>query len=190
MSKPADAEPVKLIFSVFAPAEKIINDVVVKLSSLYGQPDFLSAWMPFDYTDYYRPEMGRGLGRRFLSMEELIRPESLPDIKLATNELENESVHDGRRSVNIDPGYLSAAHLILATGKGYTHRPYLRDGIYADLTLVYQDKKFSSLPWTYPDYAEAGQLAMFAAIRARYLLQLKMLKASSGQTKDQRGKHD
>ncbi len=178
MSKPTDAEPVKLIFSVFAPALENINDAVEKLSALYGRPDFISAWMPFDYTDYYQAEMGRGLGRRFLSMEELIRPETLPDIKLAANNLENEASKEGRRSVNIDPGYLSAAHLILATGKGYTHRPYLRDGIYADLTLIYQEKKFLSLPWTYPDYADAGQLTMFGVIRARYLLQLKMLKAS------------
>jgi len=177
MSKPADAEPVKLIFSIFAPAEKIINDAVAKLTALYGRPDFISAWVPFEYTDYYHREMGSGLGRRFLSMEELVRPEVLPDIKLAANDLENESMQEGRRTVNIDPGYLSAAHLILATGKGYTHRPYLRDGIYADLTLIYQEKKFSSLPWTYPDYADAEQLAMFATIRARYLLQLKMLKA-------------
>jgi hypothetical protein len=76
--------------------------------------------------------------------------------------------------VNIDPGYLSQAHLILATGKGYTHRPYLRNGIYADLTLIYQGKKFRSLPWTYPDYADEKQLAMLEVIRARYLLQLKM----------------
>lgn len=177
MSKPADAEPVKLIFSIFAPAEKIINNAVAKLTALYGRPDFISAWVPFEYTDYYHREMGSGLGRRFLSMEELVRPEALPDIKLAANDLENESMQEGRRTVNIDPGYLSAAHLILATGKGYTHRPYLRDGIYADLTLIYQEKKFSSLPWTYPDYADAEQLAMFATIRARYLLQLKMLKA-------------
>ncbi|HLZ18682.1 MAG TPA: DUF4416 family protein, partial [Smithellaceae bacterium] len=74
---------------------------------------------------------------------------------------------------NIDPGYLSQAHLILATGKGYTHRPYLRDGIYADLTLIYQGKKFCTLPWTYPDYADEKQTTMLAAIRARYLLQLK-----------------
>ena len=67
MSKPADAEPVKLIFSIFAPAEKIINDAVAKLTALYGRPDFISAWVPFEYTDYYHREMGSGLGRRFLS---------------------------------------------------------------------------------------------------------------------------
>ncbi len=173
MSKPGTAEPVKLVFSVFAKETELLNKTIEILSSDYGQPDFVSAVVPFDYTNYYCAEMGHGLVRRFLSMERLIRPEALPDIKLATNEIENKSALDLRRRVNIDPGYISKAHLILATGKAYTHRPYLRDGIYADLTLVYQGKKFCSLPWTYPDYADEKQLIMLSKIRAKYLLQLK-----------------
>ena len=173
MSKPTQALPVKLVFSVFAPATGILNDTINRLSALYGQPDFVSEQISFDYTDYYSPEMGEKLVRRFLSMEKLIRPETLPNIKLTTNDIEEESAVAGHRQVNIDPGYLSQSHLILATGKGYSHRPYLRDGIYADLTLIYQGKKFCSLPWTYPDYADGKQLAMLSAIRSRYLLQLK-----------------
>jgi hypothetical protein len=174
MSKPNPAEPVKLIFSVFATEVARLNETVTILSAAYGQPDFISAVIAFNYTDYYCAEMGEKLVRRFLSMEKLIRPEELPDIKLTTNEIENKSASDSRRQVNIDPGYITKAHLILATGKAYTHRPYLRDGIYADLTLIYQGKKFCSLPWSYPDYADEKQLLMLNKIRAKYLLQLKM----------------
>ena len=175
MSKPNPAQPVKLIFSLFAKDAAIVNETIKNLSSSYGQPDFISAIVPFDYTDYYGAEMGDNLVRRFLSMEGLIRPEDLPDIKLATNEIEEKLSSNSKRTINIDPGYMSKAHLILATGKSYTHRPYLRDGIYADLTLVYQGKKFCSFPWTYPDYADEKQLLMLSKIRERYLLQLKML---------------
>jgi hypothetical protein len=129
--------------------------------------------MPFDYTSYYCAEMGDNLIRLFLAMEKLIRPEELPDIKLATNGIEDKLALDERRQVNIDPGYIAKGHLILATGKSYAHRPYLRDGIYADLTLIYQGKKFCSLPWTYPDYADEKQLLMLNKIRAKYLSQLK-----------------
>lgn len=173
MSNPSQALPVKLIFSIFSSSGDMIHDAVKRLSILYGEPDYISGQVPFEYTDYYAPEMGVKLVRRFLSMEKLIRPEALPDIKLATNVIEEESAREDHRFVNIDPGYLSQAHLILATGKGYTHRPYLRDGIYADLTLIYQGKKFCTLPWTYPDYADEKQTTMLVAIRARYLLQLK-----------------
>ena len=179
MSKPNPMEPVKLVFSVFATEVARLNETITILSAAYGQPDFISALIPFNYTDYYRDEMGENLVRRFLGMEKLIKPEALPDIKLATNEFENKSALDLRRQVNIDPGYISKAHLILATGKAYTHRPYLREGIYADLTLVYQGKKFCSLPWTYPDYADEKQLLMLSKIRAKYLLQLKMAEQAS-----------
>jgi Domain of unknown function (DUF4416) len=174
MSKPGTVEPVKLFFSVFAKDTELLSKTIENLSSTCGKPDYISAIMLFDYTDYYSPEMGESLVRRFLSIEKLIRPEALPDIKLTTNEIENKSTLNSRRQVNIDPGYISKAHLILATGKAYTHRPYLRDGIYADLTLVYQGKKFCALPWTYPDYADERQLLMLSKIRAKYLLQLKM----------------
>lgn len=174
MSKPSTAEQVKLIFSLFAKETVLINETIEVLSSAYGQPDFISAVIPFDYTDYYCAEMGHGLVRRFVTMEKLIGPEDLPDIKLATNAMEDKLAANSQRRINIDPGYISKAHLILATGKSYTHRPYLRDGIYADLTLVYQGKKFCSLPWTYPDYADEKQLAMLNRIREKYLLQLKM----------------
>jgi hypothetical protein len=173
MSRPTPAEPVKLIFSVFAATVAKLDETIAKLSAYYGQPDFVSPLVPFDYTDYYCREMGENLVRRFLSMEELIRPETLPDIKLAANDIENEFTQDGKREVNIDPGYISKGHLILATGKAYAHRPYLRDGIYADLTLFYQNRKFCSLPWTYPDYAAEKQILMLGEIRATYLLQLK-----------------
>ncbi|MBN1661980.1 MAG: DUF4416 family protein [Deltaproteobacteria bacterium] len=173
MSRPGDAEAVKLVMSVFSAQSRLLNEATAELSCRYGGIDFVSALIPFHYTDYYEQEMGSPLCRRFISFENLVRPESLPDIKRATNALEEKYATGHRRQINIDPGYISHAHLILATGKGYTHRPYLRDGIYADLTLIYQSGTFQSLPWTYPDYAAKDTLAMFNIIRARYALQAK-----------------
>lgn len=173
MSDPQPAEAVKLIASLFSGDRRLLGDAVQTLSERYGRADFISAPAPFDYTDYYVKEFGGSLIRRFVAFERLIRPESLPEIKQWTNALEDRLSAEGQRRVNIDPGYLAKAHLILATGKGYTHRPYLRDGIYADLTLIYRDKTFHPLPWTYPDYAGGEVIAMLSRIREKYLLQLK-----------------
>jgi len=173
MSDPQPAEAVKLIASLFSGDRRLLDDAVQILSERYGRADFISAPAPFDYTDYYVKEFGGSLIRRFVAFERLIRPESLPEIKQWTNALEGRLSAEGQRRVNIDPGYLAKAHLILATGKGYTHRPYLRDGIYADLTLTYRDKAFHPLPWTYPDYAGGEVIAMLSRIREKYLLQLK-----------------
>jgi hypothetical protein len=173
MNEPQPPEAVKLIASLFSGDARLLGDAVKTMSERYGEPDFISAPMPFDYTDYYEKEFGVSLVRRFVAFERLIRPEALPEIKIWTNALEKGCTAEGRRRVNIDPGYLAKAHLILATGKGYTHRPYLREGIYADLTLIYRDKSFHPLPWTYPDYAGDVMAGILTRIRERYLLQLK-----------------
>jgi hypothetical protein len=173
MSDPQPPEAVKLIASLFSGDADLLNAAVQALSEKYGKADFISAPAPFTYTDYYEKEFGSSLIRRFVAFEQLIRPETLPEVKLWTNALEKRLVAEGRRRVNIDPGYLAKAHLILATGKGYTHRPCLREGIYADLTLIYRDKSFHPLPWTYPDYAGGEVIGMLTRIREKYLLQLK-----------------
>ena len=80
---------------------------------------------------------------------------------------------DGRRTVNIDPGYICLERLVLATGKNYTHRIYLSRGIYADLTLVFHRQSFRTLPWTYPDYADPSAVEVFNALRERYKAQLR-----------------
>jgi hypothetical protein len=173
MSDPQPPEAVKLLASLFSGDDRLLGDAVRILSERYGRADFISAPAPFAYTDYYEKEFGGSMIRRFVAFERLIRPESLPDVKVWTNALEKRLSAEGQRRVNIDPGYLATAHLILATGKGYAHRPYLRDGIYADLTLIYRDKSFHSLPWTYPDYAGAEVIGMLTRIREKYRMQLK-----------------
>lgn len=173
MSIPRSVEAVKLLVSILASDHEQLNHVLRRLTELYGFPDVVGSPLAFHYTDYYAPEMGPALIRRFVSFERLIRPEALPDIKIATNGLEDEQTEEHCRKVNLDPGYISSAHLVLATGKGYTHRPYLRRGIYADLTLVFRDKTFHALPWTYPDYADPVQIDFFKRIRGRYITQVR-----------------
>ena len=176
MSTAAETDPVKLAVSILAADRGLAAEVIKDLSGHFGKADFISEWLDFHYTDYYEREMGPGLARRLITFEDLVRPESLPDIKKITNGIEDRCREDGRRKVNIDPGYLNRCHFILATGKPYAHRPYLRDGVYADVTLVYRAGSFQSLEWTYPDYAGETLAGLLGMIREKYLLQLRELK--------------
>ncbi len=147
------------------------------LQGVFGRVDALSQRFPFDQTEYYREEMGSPLFRWFITFTKLISMTALPEIKLATNDLEEKySIPEGKRRMNIDPGYFCQAHVVLATTKGYTHRPYLRDGIYADLTLIFRDKSFRPLEWTYPDYRQEAIILLFNQFRKRYLEDLKRSK--------------
>ncbi|MBW2056279.1 MAG: DUF4416 family protein [Deltaproteobacteria bacterium] len=172
MGQPRSPKPVKLVMSVITAREDLVEGILADLKGTYGETDFVGPWMVFDFTDYYRPEMGPDLKRRILAFERLIAPETLPSVKHRTNRIEEDYANRGRRRVNIDPGYLSGEHVILATTKAYAHRPYLRDGIYADLTLIYHGKSYRSLDWTYPDYRQPETIRIFNAIRRTYLSQL------------------
>jgi len=176
MSRPKVPEPVKLVASVFSQDLKLITAVLGEMTEKFGNVDFVSEVFPFEATSYYEREMGNGLIRRFFSFDKIIMPDKLPQIKHSTNEIEEVFSDDRRnRRVNIDPGYISLSHLILATGKGYSHRPYLRDGIYADLALLFREKSFHTLEWTYPDYSSKEIVGLMNIIRRKYVFQLKRI---------------
>lgn len=172
MSVPAPPRPAKLLVGFFLARQTLAEAVIAHLEDLYGPVDLVSPWLAFDYTDYYEREMGRPLYRRLVAFKDLIDQERLPDIKHQTNALEAAWVRDGRRRVNIDPGYLLLERLVLATGKNFSHRIYLRRGIYADLTLIYRKGRFESLPWTYPDYGDARLQDFLFKVRQKYALDL------------------
>jgi hypothetical protein len=174
VSLPRQPKAVKLVMSFLFKEEKDFAQALSETDSRYGPVDFLSESLPFDFTPYYELEMGEGLGRRIASFEPLISPGQLSGVKLWTNALEGRSPNErGGRKVNIDPGYLAASKFILATGKDYSHRIYLGEGIYGDLTLIFQKGAFTPLPWTYPDYASQPLIGLLNLLRKRYLWQLK-----------------
>lgn len=174
MSSPRPPQKVKLVMSFIFQEGRDFAGALWPSEKRFGPVDFLSEPLPFDFTNYYELEMGRGLWRRMVSFNPLIQPDQLLSIKLWTNGLEKQFLNDqGGRRVNIDPGYLTAAKFVLATGKDYSHRVYLGEGIFGDLTLIFQKGAFGPLPWTYPDYASEPLLGLISLLRRRYLWQLK-----------------
>lgn len=172
-----EPQPVKLFVGLLSALPETFPRAASRLAGLYGKIDLESEVFDFDLTDYYEPEMGSGIKRKFVSFEALIGPEQIAPIKVATNELESELAEEVEaavpRPLNLDPGYLEASKLILATAKNYSHRIYLREGIYAEVTLQFQRGRFTPLSWTYPDYKTEGYLTFFAEVRAKYMAQLR-----------------
>jgi hypothetical protein len=175
MSSPSEPEDVKRIVSLISRERGSLDRALRELEPRFGPADWKSRLLPFDRTRYYEREMGGPLVRRFAAFQRLVRPEEMVGDKLETARLEDRHKEDGRRTVNVDPGYISLERLVLATGKNYTHRIYLSRGVYADLTLVFHRRSFRPLPWTYPDYADQEAIEMFNEIRARYKMQLRGL---------------
>jgi len=176
MSHPHPPEKVLLISSLFSPERGVIDRAIDQLSKTYGSLQWISPEMLFDRTRYYAREMGWPLYRRFVCFEELISPETLVDVKVTTNAIEGGYLIQGNRQVNIDPGYISAERLVLATGKNYVHRVYIGKGIYADLTLVFMRGSFRPLEWTYRDYSAPEMIAYFNELRSAYMEKLRETK--------------
>ena len=173
MSVPQTPMPAKLVIGIITTESKMIENLVTEFISRFGQIDLVSRWMNFNYTTYYEREMGSPLLRRVFAFKTLISQADLSAFKLATNRMEQQYLRKGRRRVNIDPGYMLRERFVLASGKNFCHRIYIGEGIYADLTLVYQKGSFQKLPWTYPDYRDDDMLNFLEQVRNKYILDAK-----------------
>jgi len=166
-------EPVKLIAGFIYKDEGSLERTQGILCRYFGSIDHQSRPIDFSSTGYYPREMGAGLKKRFVSFSRLIRQDSLARIKILTNKIEKRLSCKGCRTVNIDPGYLTSAKLVLASTKDYSHRIYLEKGIFAEITLSFRGKSFLPLDWTYPDYRTAEYIEVFNKIREIYTQQLR-----------------
>ncbi len=163
--------PVKLVIGLIFKDNNIYARVKQLLERKFGPVDFESQILDFVYTDYYEKELGRDLKRVFISFKDLIPPQELTRIKITTNSMEKRISKEASRLINIDPGYLDLAKLVLATTKDYKHRIYLNRGIYAEITLFYEGRSFKPWDWTYPDYKTPEYIAIFNRVRNIYTRQ-------------------
>lgn len=166
--------PVKLIIGFIFKEENTYQRAKLILERRFGKIDFESDTFAFIHTDYYRDEFGQELKKRFISFSKLIPPERLAQIKLTTNKIEKKLSLEDKRLINIDPGYLDLAKLVLASTKDFRHRIYLSHGIYAEITLFYQDKTFQHWDWTFPDYRTKEYVEIFNRLREIYAQQIKL----------------
>lgn len=168
MSTRSEPMPALLVASVIYRSENRFDEGAGRLAEVWGPPSRVSDPFPFDRTGYYRREMGEPLHRRFFVGSTPVGRDALPEIKRSAENVEREFSEEGRRTLNIDPGILTEENFVLATGKNYSHRVYLREGVYADLTLLYRGGRYVPLPWTYPDYAGEEIRGFLGEIREEF----------------------
>jgi|Deesub1362B_J571_1020462.scaffolds.fasta_scaffold00008_183 hypothetical protein len=158
-------KPVKLFTAVFTARIDLFEDIKRTLEKEFGIIDFQSEIFPFENTDYYEKEMGKNLKKIFYFFKNLIAPDKIVDIKIKTIEIEKKFMIQGKRQINIDPGYLGLSKIVLASTKDFSHRIYLGNGIYAEVTLFFKRGTFHIFPYTYPDYRTEGYIKTFIKVR-------------------------
>lgn len=174
MGQIKEPKPVKLIASIISNEISLFEKVENVLQSIFGSIDFHSEILLFNHTDYYNQEMrNNNLIRKFICFEKLILPDEIANIKVRTNEIEKMFLTNENRNVNIDVGYITLGKLVLASTKDYSHRIYLKNGIYAETTLHFFNNNFSVFPYTYPDYATEEVRNIFKKMRDIFKIQIK-----------------
>lgn len=164
---------VKLISGLLSADKTLLSKAKQLLEKYLGPIDLESPIIPFNFTDYYDEELGKGILRQYISFQTLIMPEYISKIKRLTIRLERKFMVEGKRKVNIDPGFVSLDKLVLATTKDATYRIYLGKGIYAQSTLFFQNKTFNPWQWTYPDYRTDITIEFFNNVRNIYKTSIK-----------------
>ncbi|MBN2001417.1 DUF4416 family protein [candidate division KSB1 bacterium] len=171
--KPGEPTPVKFVMAILYSDNVLLETAAGLLLQHFGPIDYKSPAQPFDITDYYVPEMGQPIFRCFFSFTKLINPGTLAEIKINCNTLEDQLAVDGKRKINLDPGYMDYDKYVLASAKYNAHKIYLDKGIYADLTLRYRKGQFIPSAWCFPDFRSGAYDAIFLHIRAKYKGQLR-----------------
>ncbi len=174
MGKARTPDKVCLITAIcYSDAEKARyaeNELIKNFGKLYTK----SKIFPFQHTSYYDSEMGNQLQKYYCSFKRLIDPALIADIKLISNKIEENMSVNATRTVNIDPGYIEKPKLVLATTKNFSHRIYLKNGIYGDVELYWRHGAFRTFSWTYPDYKSDVALLFFTKLRNDYIELLKL----------------
>jgi hypothetical protein len=193
---------VKLFIGILAANETALAAAVKAISKSFGVIDLTSNVWPFTQTDYYKDELGPNALRQFVSLEKLIDPGKLAKIKHTTNKIEQELARSLNviasdsssaaqakeeakqsqsseaqknlpRPVNLDPGVIEPSKLILATTKNYSHRIYIGNKMFAEVTLIYEKGAWRHFDYTYPDYRQPDYHNFFTKVRSRLMEQLK-----------------
>jgi hypothetical protein len=161
--------PAVLLLAAFSRHQAALDWARRRAEENWGTIAHQSPVFEFTQTAYYRPSMGTDLRKVFFAFGRPLDPAELADVKHQTNAWEEEyratAAVAEARPLNLDPGYLTLAKLVLASTKDHSHRVYLRDGIYAEVTLYYSRRRWQAREWTYADYQRADYQEFFSRCR-------------------------
>jgi hypothetical protein len=169
VGRPAPHSPVLLLLAAFSRYEAALAWAARRAADDWGPPALQSPAFDFTETDYYQATMGPGLRKRFFAFNRPLDPAELANLKLLTNQWEQDYAaaagHAEPRPLNLDPGYLTLGKLVLASTKDFAHRIYLRDGIYAEVTLHYKHHRWQHHEYTFADYRRDDYQRFFSQCR-------------------------
>ncbi len=185
--------PAKCFMAIMTTVDVYHVQAEEALERAFGPIDAHSDRYDFSrFSAYYDEEMGGPVWKYFVTFSRLLPMDSLVTVKRSVEEVQKHfAVQEKealRRTVNLDPGYVTGWNLVLSTVKNHAHRLYLGQGVYGEVTLLFRKHTFEPLPWTYRDYASQPVIDFFMRVRCDYLKQLGNWSGRSEDTMQPKGR--
>ncbi len=170
MGVPTPHPPALLLLAAFSRHGDALDWARQRAAEAWGPIARESERFDFAETHYYDASMGTGLKKVFFVFQRSFDPELLVDVKLTTNAWEEEYAARASkpepRPLNLDPGYLTPAKLVLASTKDFAHRLYVSRGVFAEITLHYRHGRWQHHEFTFPDYRREDYQRFFSECRS------------------------
>lgn len=164
MSKSIYPPEAKVVLFLLTNQEALAQKVITHFEPILGPIELQSAWYPFNQSDYYEKELGKNLRRCLVSFKNIFEPHRLAELKQLAVELEHlypsplpsptRGEGEGKRSINVDPGYVDLFKVVLASGKAGGQKVALAKDVHAYTLLRYEKGGWHPFEWTYPDFKE------------------------------------
>jgi hypothetical protein len=154
MSQAVEPAPVLRMCSCLTGDRGLLPAVERKLVHAFGEVALKSPAFPFDGSDYYREELGDPIERFWYCFAALCGAELLPDVRRTTGRIEASFAADGKRRVNLDPGYLDLGKLVLASLKQAPDKIYMGRGVWAHTCLRYRFGELTAPDHSFADFRD------------------------------------
>lgn len=141
-----------LFFAIMYSGRKHYEKAIKILTKTFGPIKAESREFDFmEFSEYYKPEMGKTQTKKYLIFEKPIDRAKLAGIRLFTQKLEGKLSVRGKRTVNLDPGYITRDAIVFATLKERAHKIYLGKGVFADLQAIFGKNELRTFEYTFAD---------------------------------------
>jgi hypothetical protein len=142
-------QPIAPFFGILFIEKNILDNALAMCENIISPLDIKCEPIPFSYSDYYEKEMGKGIMRMWIGSSEPADPSGLADWKFATDKIERELAVNGKRAINLDPGFVGLSKVVLASLKDHPQRLPIERGCYGEIELIFQNMQWQNVPWTY-----------------------------------------
>ena len=168
-------DEVKAFIGCIAPIKYIhpspFSVLVDQLNSNIGNVDQFYPVTEFWYPPFnYKLEMGENLNTIVFIIKDTILIKDIITIKKYLMSVEKNFSINGRRTFNLNPGFLHFSGMYLATHKNSQIRIYLNNKIWLEKQLDYNGHYFSPMKNTFSEYSLTDRIKNFNSLYKDYFL--------------------